>query len=226
MALVIVGISQTCYAAPITFSDNFNDGNTNGWIFTSGDDRETNPSAHWSVVDGRLQGNSPYDAQFALVNNLSLSSQTLQVQTEITHGTGVALWYKGLNNYVSFGSYGSGAAIYVGEWFNGVLFAPVYEHIGPPSVSNIYDWKVITNSSTGEIQFFVNGLYEFTYTAATTERYGLSGVVSGNDGGYFDNFTVTSDTCPPAPVPEPSTMLLLGSGLVGLIGYGRKKLIS
>jgi len=26
-----------------------------------------------------------------------------------------------------------------------------------------------------------------------------------------------------APVPEPSTMLLLGSGLLGLLGYGRKK---
>lgn len=43
----------------------------------------------------------------------------------------------------------------------------------------------------------------------------------GNDWILMDNFSYNTQA---APVPEPATMVLLGLGLVGLAGIGRKKL--
>ena len=70
----------------------------------------------------------------------------------------------------------------------------------------------------------INGTLLIPY-ATYAELHSLSGAIYSGNGQIklMSGARVESVPFTPPPVPEPTTILLLGSGLIGLIGYGRKK---
>jgi len=183
-ALFALFFAPSCFAS--LFIDKFNDNNFNGWVSVVG---------NWRVEDKMLKQDLAGDNRIALINNLTSSNQNVKVRAlfhDYGGNGGIIIWYKDNNNYVGVLYYPAGgpeATIRVIERIDGVNTITNY----PSSMRNgmWYKLRIKANSNSGKIMIYLDDIHLFTHKVLTKNRSGATGLFSGNNGGYFDNFRLS-----------------------------------
>lgn len=210
-----------------SFSDDFNDGDLSGWSIKQGD--WSNPGDHLlSSYDNYgiiwKDDSSGFD-QFLQVDAYfddGATSKTAQLRLRSGEGGGS-------NSYFDHGYFAgvSDSSVYI---YNAV--APYDQRFLGSATINLQDnsWHTLAFSVVGlgndtNLKLWVNDVLYLNVYDTTGSQHDDGGYLALGSSNHinrrikYDNISGTVDA---TPVPEPATMLLLSSGLIGMTGIRRK----
>jgi len=182
-------------AEAFTFSDDFNDGNADGWISISG--YPPGMYGNWRIENGIVVEDIGRDHFIFALRDHSFSDQVVETRV-LYHDNGYAgitIWCQDENHSIQiYNRYHGGVAVLEKLPSGETMF----EYPNENKTERIWrTMKIIANSSAGEIKVYLDDDYMFTHTVqANAPRSGRSGFNSGNAGGEFDDFKITDSIIP------------------------------
>ena len=190
---VVLFLFALNYAYALTITDDFNDGNADGWWLGYQQGAPWVPG-NWRVEDGMLVQDRVGDNFIATYEGKQLSAQEVQADFRFNNDSGyggLILWYKNDSNWVYIRLYPGVGGLWFSEDINSTYTNTFYTYVAPNTTW--FTVKAVANAS-GNIDVYVNGNYVLSHQTITSDRYGKSGVFNGNSGGYIDNFVLTEVT--------------------------------
>jgi PEP-CTERM motif len=147
----------------------------------------------------------------------------LQMSAEFTSATAGT-------NYDILGVFSSEGFLDQLEYLNGEVFLgsnTANQVAVSAGVWNTYglhiDYSTDTFTAIVNGQALLSSQFSNTNTGIQNIFFGINSL-AGNDAGYFDDLSVTTN--PTSPVPEPSSLALLGTSALALMAAGRRKLLA
>lgn len=160
------------------------------------------------------------DFQSLFLSGLAVSSVTAPTGSAVAYAQGAAALHFVLDQPYTYSFSGS----FIGLGGFNVLEASLVD-VSDPSSSAIFNYRELSSTALSSTGTLLPGLYDFFLVGRATAGCGFGAVpeCTSEEARNFFNFEFQLSPQEPAPVPEPATMILLGSGLVGVFAARRRQ---